>query len=601
MRKIRRMSVKVFLTLLLALVIPFAAALWAVKAGMESMLREEISAKVVQNLQKSENTINQMFARMTNISSVFYWDQSLMGAFTDPDMNYYQRYMAFSRVIRGIAMQNLYEYQADDFDRTTEELRITFIDREGRMYASWSMNYQDYSYLARQDFVQDSLDTGGFIRWSMDALSYTPGGVDAQPDQIALARAIMADNAGQEPVGVLLISVEQQQVVDILESYRYSPDDILFAASGDEGLLFAGGNGDRDFMGQVIDRFRGREGGNQVVELGGRRYLLTFYTVDRSGPINKGQLKIFCMTDYQHLDDQITSLVRQSNLLCMGFVALAVAIALAFSASLTRPMRLLSAHMAQYRVGDAPVMLESGRRDEIGDIYTAYYNMSGHISSLFQRLKAEQITKEKYYYESLRSRITPHFLFNTLNAIRWMAIIRGADNIRESIDALAGILKYSLEGDQEMVPLERELEVVSEYCLIQNMRFGDTRVLTVEAPEQARALRIIKFILQPAVENCFKHAFQGRPEGGRIWIRAQVEAGGLIIEVSDDGVGFSPQAIQAFQDRASRVEEGHIGLRIVDERIRIAFGEGYGITLSPPGPGAHVTYRLPVVKEEGKP
>ncbi|MDO4549519.1 MAG: histidine kinase, partial [Clostridia bacterium] len=529
MGKIKRLSVSVFLTLLLVLVIPFTAVLWYVKADMEAILRDEISAKVVQNLQMGENSINQLFARMTNISNVFYWDQSLMSAFTDPAIGYYERYTAFSRVIRGIAMQNLYEYRMDDSDSADEAIRITFIDRQSRLYASWSMNYQDYSYLAGQDFVKEAMKSGGFMCWSMDALGYQPEKDGAPSDQIALARAIIADSSGQEAIGTLLISVAQSRLTDILENYRYSESDVMFAASGEQGLLIAGQDADREFMEKVVSQFQNRENGNQVVEMDSRRYLLTFYTVDRGGLIEKASLKIFCMTDYQNLDRQITGLVRRTNLLCAGFAVTAILVAVAFSAMLTRPMRLLSAHMAQYQPGDEPVMLESGRRDEINDIYAAYYDMSSHIKTLFERLKAEQITKEKYYYESLRSRITPHFLFNTLNSIRWMAIIRGADNIRESIDALAGILTYSLEADGEMVTLDKELAVVSSYCLVQNMRFGNVHRLLVDVPDEIRPVMIIRFILQPAVENCFKHAFKGMPDGGCIVISARVSGDDLTL------------------------------------------------------------------------
>lgn len=603
MRRIKRLSVSVFLIILALLIVPFTAVLWYVRADMEGMLRDEISLKVVQNLQKSEMGIDQLMGRMANISNVFYWDDALTEAFTDPARSYYERYTAFNRVIRNIAMQNLYEY-ADEDGNDGEIIKITFFDQVGRIYSSWSRNFQDYSYLAAQDLVVESQAAHGFIRWSMNAMGYEPDGRAAKRDQIALARVVALDSLMGRAIGTLLISVDQRQVAGILGGYKYSPGDMVFAASGEKGLLFSDAQGvEQAFFERQIGRFSGIEDGNALVELNGRKYLLTFYTVTRSGMISKGELKIFYMTDYQRLDAEIGVLMRRTNALCIAFVLIALAISALISALITRPMRLLSGHMARYRVGGEPVLLGAGRRDEIGEIYTAYYNMSAQIRDLFERLKMEQITKEKYYYESLRSRMSPHFLFNTLNSIRWMAMIRGADNIRESIDALAGILSYSLDAGSEMVMLSQELDVVSAYCLIQNVRFGNACKLTLDVPEPLRGLSILKFILQPAVENCFKYAVgQGR-EGGAISVIARTSDEALLIRVQDDGGGFSEASLRAFEMRRERAnhEESSsagIGLKIVDERIRVAFGEGYGIELKNDG-GAQVWYRLPVIRREG--
>jgi len=183
-----------------------------------------------------------------------------------------------------------------------------------------------------------------------------------------------------------------------------------------------------------------------------------------------------------------------------------------------------------------------------------------------------------------------------------MALIRGADNIRESIDALAGILKYSLDAEGEMVRLAQELDVVSAYCLIQNVRFGNGCRLVMDVPEELKSLMILMFILQPAVENCFKYAVGPGREGGAIRIRARVEGADLIIRVEDDGGGFSEESLKAFEARRERGNArdpgSGIGLKIVDERIRVAFGEEYGIALSNDG-GARVAYRLRVIHPGG--
>ena len=133
--------------------------------------------------------------------------------------------------------------------------------------------------------------------------------------------------------------------------------------------------------------------------------------------------------------------------------------------------------------------------------------MSDKLKEAFRRLKAEQEIQERYRYESLRAQINPHFLFNTLTSIRWMAVIRGADNIVESIDALANLLRYSFGRDREQAYIKEELENIKNYVYIQNLRYGDHVSLDIDVDEEICRMKTIKFILQPIVENAILHGY----------------------------------------------------------------------------------------------
>ena len=124
------------------------------------------------------------------------------------------------------------------------------------------------------------------------------------------------------------------------------------------------------------------------------------------------------------------------------------------------------------------------RKDEIGSLNRAFVRMSDKLKEAFRRLKAEQEIQERYRYESLRAQINPHFLFNTLTSIRWMAVIRGADNIVESIDALANLLRYSFGRDREQAYIKEELENIKNYVYIQNLRYGDHVSLDIDVDQE---------------------------------------------------------------------------------------------------------------------
>jgi two-component system sensor histidine kinase YesM len=225
--------------------------------------------------------------------------------------------------------------------------------------------------------------------------------------------------------------------------------------------------------------------------------------------------------------------------------------------------------------------------------------MAEDNNKLFQNLKEEHVQKEHYYYESLNAKLNPHFLFNTLNSIRWMAVIRKADNIRNCIDALAIILQYHLVDEGKEVPLSKECEIIKNYCYIQNIRYGNRCTLTLDISPLLEQTSIIKFILQPLVENCFKHAFPSTQMDCAIIITAQKEADLLAITVTDNGVGFSPKSLGLFADRQSDTsKKGGIGLLLIDSLIKSYYGGTYGLTIANLPHGSQVKIVVPLKEKK---
>ena len=240
------------------------------------------------------------------------------------------------------------------------------------------------------------------------------------------------------------------------------------------------------------------------------------------------------------------------------------------------------------------------RKDEIGNLSRTFYDMEIKINDLFNQLKRESEVRERYRYQALRAQINPHFLFNTLNTIRWMAIIRKADNITEMIDALGTILKYSMEREGEFIPLKEELDMINKYIFIQNYRYGKTYLLTTNIPDELMEYPIIKFLLQPVVENAFIHAFKnfdGEPE---ITISASHDDSAVWIHVCDNGTGVDEQVAEQLNENGNlaRKKITGIGLANVNERIQIEYGKNFGIQIKRgENGGSVVKYCLPLSKK----
>lgn len=255
-------------------------------------------------------------------------------------------------------------------------------------------------------------------------------------------------------------------------------------------------------------------------------------------------------------------------------------------------------------------MLSDLERKEVSLLETEEIWISEALCQVVGGLLKELKEQSRYYqgkyaeYLALQTQINPHFLYNTLEAIRGDALCEGVGTIAETTEALSTFFRYTISEPETLVPLEREMDHVDNYFIIQKYRFGDRIALEQiyeDAGEEAQKLLVPKLILQPIVENAIYHGLEGRGSGGKIFIKTELTDSRLLITVSDDGVGIKKKRVQEINENLARldrnviVEEHHgIALANVSRRIKLLFGEYYGIKLfSVEGFGTQVIYTLP--------
>ena len=242
-------------------------------------------------------------------------------------------------------------------------------------------------------------------------------------------------------------------------------------------------------------------------------------------------------------------------------------------------------------------------KDEIGELYAAFEQMTCNINDLFEKLDHEYEVKERYRFELLRAQINPHFIFNTLNSIRWMAIIRKQDNIVESIDAMTDMLQYTMNKGSNEVTLKQELDSIRAYIYIQNLRYGGRCKLEVRITEELHNCRMLKFSLQPVVENCIIHGFKDLHTEGLIQIDGLRQGERLCLYVRNNGTLIADEALKKFEQEKGN---GHrdvkqvtgIGMTNVDEIIRMTYGEEYGLHRYKERNMTVVKYILPYMEME---
>ncbi|MNE39003.1 Sensor histidine kinase YehU [compost metagenome] len=203
--------------------------------------------------------------------------------------------------------------------------------------------------------------------------------------------------------------------------------------------------------------------------------------------------------------------------------------------------------------------------------------------------------------QALMAQINPHFIYNSLESINSMAVLAGNRDISKMVISLGKLLRISISQNQELIPLQMELEHVRHYLDIQKFRFEDKFSYRIDLPDTLRQVMTQKLIVQPIVENALYHAIEQMEEHGEITISAQRSSKDIIIIVKDNGPGFDLSTLMSLWDtehsNPKKYADSGVGLRNVHERLNIRFGHPYGIMVcSSPGFGSTICIRIPTIQ-----
>ncbi len=278
-----------------------------------------------------------------------------------------------------------------------------------------------------------------------------------------------------------------------------------------------------------------------------------------------------------------------------------------------RPILALQRQIDTLAQGDFSVNPEIEWDHELGDVGRGINHLSQSITTLMDKRVEDEKKRMDLEYQMLQSQINPHFIYNTLNSVKWMATIQHAPGIVEMVTALARLLKSVSKSTQRLVPLERELSLLGDYFTIQRYRYGGTIVTEVKCETEEQVLAdclIPQFTLQPLAENAIFHGIEPKGCAGQLTITVCRDdaTGDILIHLTDDGVGMPPEvlanALREPSEEEAQEQFRHVGLWNVHRRLQYSFGPGYGLSLeSTPGVGTTVTVRLPgpQINQKNKP
>ncbi|MFX3632216.1 MAG: sensor histidine kinase [Candidatus Pristimantibacillus sp.] len=271
---------------------------------------------------------------------------------------------------------------------------------------------------------------------------------------------------------------------------------------------------------------------------------------------------------------------------------------------LTRPVQLLMNKMRQASSGYLEVKVKPTGQDEIADLGNSFNIMIGKIKALLEQSIREKEHIQKAELRTLQAQINPHFLYNTLDSIVWMAEAGKNTEVIQLVQALSRFFRISLNKGMDWIQLQEETEHVRSYLIIQQMRYRDILDYEIDIPESILSVPILKMTLQPIVENAIYHGIKNKRGKGLIRISGQPEVGGsILLSVEDNGIGMTADKLERLREQLNKPlmpevtgseVSGGFGLYNVHQRIRLYFGERYGVRLeSIDQEGTKVIIRIP--------
>ena len=297
---------------------------------------------------------------------------------------------------------------------------------------------------------------------------------------------------------------------------------------------------------------------------------------------------------------------RQAQSVYVLTAIILVIVALLFSRfmarSITLPIQKLRDSMKKVQEGDfsvSDVVVDS--KNEIGSLTKSFDVMTHRIHELMEQNVHEQEEKRKSELKALQSQINPHFLYNTLDSIIWMAEGKKNEEVVLMTASLARLLRQSISNEDEVVPIANEVEYARGYLTIQKMRYKDKLEFQIEVDSSILYIPLIKLVLQPIIENAIYHGLKYKESKGLLIVKGFMKDGNAVLQVIDDGVGMDEETLAHIYDKHKvNYHSNGVGVYNVQKRLKLYYGEDYGITYtSELGKGTTATITIPG-RQEGQ-
>lgn len=389
-------------------------------------------------------------------------------------------------------------------------------------------------------------------------------------------------------IGLVQVDMNYYRIEETVENVAAGEGDFSFIVDENGMLIYAP---EKELAGEPAQSINYR--GFNLGELAQKEnlYAADNYTL-RTAQIGGSSWRLVQMNSDAALNEELRKAAGTWMIGLVIYLLCSAGVSVSIAKGLTRPITNLISSMKDVGHGNFRISISRPDSRELAELTDSFQRMVLEIDHLMKANIQKEHEKTAMQMQALNAQINSHFLYNTLNTIKWQAIKNGQSEIARSVVALSEILEYSCKNTEGMVPLPEEFRFVNDYALLQNMRYRKAVRLEYETRGTAKNCLVLKMLLQPLVENAFMHAFGAETRDNVIRIVCAAEEGLLTIVVEDNGQGFTFRGMDQLTG---------IGLNNILQRMKLNYGQNCSLEInSESGTGTAVTVRIPATYEEGE-
>ena len=473
---------------------------------------------------------------------------------------------------------------------------IALISGKGELIESMpALRLKDNSNVLEKDFFKKSMAESEYINFSMPHIrDLFDRNESSYSWVISLSRAVEVTDEGKATQALLLINLNYMYFEEIFSNVNLGNGGYVYLTN-DRGDIIWHPKQNEIYSGRFKEDNKYAatlKDGITAENLSGKNITLNVRTIGYTG------WKLVGVTPSAALG--IDGIKFRFFVLFVAdlFLFLLAMINAFISDKISNPIKRLDGSVREIESGNLDVEIVPSGSYEVEHLGKSIKNMLGRIKVLMSDLVAEHNAKRKSEFDTLQSQINPHFLYNTLDIIVWMIENENSDKAVNIVTALAKFFRISLSKGKNIITVKDEVEHVRNYLMIQNMRFKNRFEYSIDVDEEVLSYSSLKLMLQPLVENAIYHGMEFMDGDGEIDVKVFKEDDSLYFTITDNGLGMSEDMVETLlsKDFVPSKKGSGIGVKNVNERIKLYFGSEYGLKVeSEPDEGTKITIHLPAV------
>jgi two-component system, sensor histidine kinase YesM len=586
---------KLLLSFIAISIIPvIAVGLFSYAASSDAVFRK-METGVMSNLQLVERSVDERVNRVDKYMDLIFRNSTVHAALKDPDFD--------TNTIKGRQIElDLESVLSSYFYKESGVMAALLVTSSGQ-YFSFNGYTSSVEGVLHADWYRSVLNASGRITWGgiiTNPLENT--GILERNGKCCVVGRVIKDATGQStdffiPLGALFVFLDLNDFSSASLNASAEDDNLSMLILDATGVAVS--SPERSEVGQAAEygfwkELAGRESGYTRTTVGGKDTMIYFRTTQLGWKI----VELVPLDYFTSETGRIIGMTALVSAVCLLVVSL---LAFIISSTISRPLSALASQMDRLGGEDFAAAMPIDSKDEIGRISQGFNDMVGRIKALFQSLSEKEAQKRSEEILKLQYQVNPHFLYNTLGSIRFVAMAQKADNVADMLLALSRLLRNTLQKADMLICVCEELENVRDYLFLQQIRYNNRLVVEYEVDADTLEFRIPGILLQPLVENAIVHGLNDRLNSGQLAllrIGCRRAGGTLEFWVHDNGRGIDPSVFEVILNTPHREKGGgngaHIGVKNIHDRIRLQFGEGYGVFLeSRPCEYTRMMIRLP--------